>query len=248
VERPQVLHRELLLEAGDDATQEPRGGGDEHNIVDVEEVRSVRAATEEEQGHVRLGFDEALRTQEGGEATVPSPRVEGLVELADHVGVSRVDKPNGLSAVDRLCQGVVEEGVLHVELVDRPVPAQSESRNSPDGGRLDHRTEGFVVVDPRTLGEAPKQIAGLVPLQRPVGVQLQLEDPFPGDHVGAMGTRHQVPGVVSLESLVLLFHGTPPLRVGKRTTDSRGHRRKGQRRSRRESSEHGPGGHPPRTG
>ena len=46
VERPQVLHRKLMLEAGDDATQEPIGGGGEHNIFDVEEVRSVRAATE----------------------------------------------------------------------------------------------------------------------------------------------------------------------------------------------------------
>jgi hypothetical protein len=32
---------------------------------------------------------------------------------------------DGLSAVDRLRQGAVEEGVLHVELVDRPVPGQS---------------------------------------------------------------------------------------------------------------------------
>jgi hypothetical protein len=60
---PQALHHKLLLKAGDDATQEPMGGGGEHNIVDVEEeVHSVRAATEEEQGRVRLGFDEALRT------------------------------------------------------------------------------------------------------------------------------------------------------------------------------------------
>jgi hypothetical protein len=78
--------------------------------------------------------------------------------------VSRVDKPNGLSAVDRLRQGVVEEGVVHVELVDRPVPGQSESQYSPDGGRLDHRTEGLVVVDLGTLGKAPEHIAGLVPL------------------------------------------------------------------------------------
>jgi hypothetical protein len=139
--------------------------------------------------------------------------------------VSRDDKPNGLSAVDRLRQGAMEEGVLHIELVDRPVPGQRESQDSPDGDRLDHRTEGLVVVDPGTLGKAPEHIAGLVPLQGPVGVQLQLEDLFPGDHVGTMGTRHQVLGAVSLESLVLLFHGTPPLRVGKRTTDSRGHRR-----------------------
>jgi hypothetical protein len=78
--------------------------------------------------------------------------------------VSRVDKPNGLGAVDRLRQGAVEEGVCHVELVDRPVPGQCQSQNSPDGGRLDHRTEGLVVVDPRALGEAPEHITGLVAL------------------------------------------------------------------------------------
>jgi hypothetical protein len=49
VEGPEVLHRKLLLEAGDDVTQEPRGGGGEHDIVDVEEeVRSVRTVTEDE--------------------------------------------------------------------------------------------------------------------------------------------------------------------------------------------------------
>jgi hypothetical protein len=48
--------------------------------------------------------------------------VEGLVELADHVGVSRIDKPNGLGVLDRLRQGAMEEGVRHVELMDRPVP------------------------------------------------------------------------------------------------------------------------------
>jgi hypothetical protein len=105
--------------------------------------------------------------------------VEGLVELVDHVRVSRVDKPNGLSAVDRLHQGDVEEGVHHVELVDRPVPGQSESQNSPDGGKLDHRTEGLVVVDPRTLGEAPEHIAGLVPLQDPSAFSFSLKIYFP---------------------------------------------------------------------
>jgi hypothetical protein len=146
VEGPEVLHRKLLLEAEDDATQEPRGGGGGHDIVDVEEeVRIIRTATEDEQECVRLCLDETLRTQEGGEATVPSPgglleAVEGHVELADHVGVSRVDKPNRLNAEDRLRQGAVEEGVLHIELVDRPVPGQSQSQNSPDGGRLDPRS------------------------------------------------------------------------------------------------------------
>jgi hypothetical protein len=133
--------------------------------------------------------------------------------------VSGVDKPDGLGAVDRLCQGAMEEGVCHVELVNRPVHGQGQSQNSPDGGRLDHRTEGLVVVDPRALGEAPEHITGLVPLQRSVSVQFQLEDPFPGDHVGVRRRRHQVPGVVSLKGLVLRIPGDSPL-CGQHTSDS----------------------------
>jgi hypothetical protein len=53
VEGPEVLHRKLMLEAGDDATQEPMGGGGEHDILDVEEeVRSIRTTTKDEQGRV----------------------------------------------------------------------------------------------------------------------------------------------------------------------------------------------------
>jgi hypothetical protein len=54
----------------------------------------------DEQGRVRLGLDETLRTQESGEATVPSPgglleAVERLVELADQVGVAGSTNPTG---------------------------------------------------------------------------------------------------------------------------------------------------------
>jgi hypothetical protein len=74
VERPEVLHRKLPLEEGDDATQKLEGGGGEDDVVDVEEeVRCIRTMTKDEQGRVRLGLDETLRTLEGGEATVPSP-------------------------------------------------------------------------------------------------------------------------------------------------------------------------------
>jgi hypothetical protein len=58
VQLTQVLHRKLLLEGGDDASQEAAGGGCEDNVVDVEEVRRLQAAMEDEQGGVRLGLDQ----------------------------------------------------------------------------------------------------------------------------------------------------------------------------------------------
>jgi hypothetical protein len=36
VECPEILHRKLLLEAGDDATEKLRGGGGEDDVVDIE--------------------------------------------------------------------------------------------------------------------------------------------------------------------------------------------------------------------
>jgi hypothetical protein len=49
VERPEVLHRKLPLETGDDATQKLGGGGGEDDVVDVEEeVRGIRSMTKDE--------------------------------------------------------------------------------------------------------------------------------------------------------------------------------------------------------
>jgi hypothetical protein len=58
VQLTQVLHRKLLLEGGDDASQEAAGGGCGDNVVDIEEVCRLQAATEDEQGGVRLGLDQ----------------------------------------------------------------------------------------------------------------------------------------------------------------------------------------------
>jgi hypothetical protein len=50
VQLTHVLHCILLLEGGDDVTQELDGGGHEDDVVDVEEeVRRVRSAVEDEQ-------------------------------------------------------------------------------------------------------------------------------------------------------------------------------------------------------
>lgn len=48
--------------------------------------------------------------------------VEGLVELADHVKVCRVHKADRLSAIHRLRQSDMEEGILDVKLMHLPGP------------------------------------------------------------------------------------------------------------------------------
>lgn len=39
------------------------------------------------------------------------------------------------------------------------------------------------------------------------------EDPLFSDHIGARGEWHQVLGVVCLQGLIFLLHGTSPVRI-----------------------------------
>jgi hypothetical protein len=41
----------------------------------------------------------------------------------------------------------VEEGVLHIQLMDRLGTRGGDAEDDPDGGRFDNRTERLVVVD-----------------------------------------------------------------------------------------------------
>jgi hypothetical protein len=75
------------------------------------------------------------------------------LELTHELKVSRVNDAGGLRPVDRLREGVVEEGVLDVELVHGQMPGDSQSQHSLDGDRLDDGAKGFIVVYPRALSE-----------------------------------------------------------------------------------------------
>jgi hypothetical protein len=71
-------YRELMMQGGDRALEESDTRR-EHDVVDIEEVDGVVATPMDEQGRVRLGFDESSGDQVESEATVPSPRC--LIEV-----------------------------------------------------------------------------------------------------------------------------------------------------------------------
>jgi hypothetical protein len=57
----------------------------------------------------------------------------------------------------------MQERVLHIKLVDRPETGDNQRKYLADGGRLDHRAEGLIIVDIGLLGEALKDPTSPVP-------------------------------------------------------------------------------------
>jgi hypothetical protein len=157
---------------------------------------------------------------------VPGPRrlleaIEGAVQPVDQIRVSDVDEAGGFAAVDSLRQSAMEEGILNIELMDRPVPGEGEGEgeDSANGGEVDDGAEGLIVVHSGALGEAPKDPTGLVAIEGASRCQLVAKEPLAGDHVGVGRTWYQVLGVVGQQGRVLLLHSLTPVRVSEGGTN-----------------------------
>jgi hypothetical protein len=67
-----------------------------------------------------------------------------------------------MAIVDGLREGVVQECILDIKLMNRPGARDGQGEHGADDGRLDHRAEGLIVVNAGSLCEAAKNPASLV--------------------------------------------------------------------------------------
>jgi hypothetical protein len=108
--------------------------------------------------------------------------------------------------------------------VDSPGTEDDQGKHRVDGGQLDHRAEGLIIVDAGPLGEAVKDPMSLITCSSHQ-VELVLDDPFVGDDVGANRMRDKILSVAGDQSIIFFFHGTTLGRVNEGSMDGGGHRR-----------------------
>jgi hypothetical protein len=113
--------------------------------------------------------------------------------VTNQVGVSWIGETRELTAVDSLSEDAMEEGILHIKLLNRPVIGDSSGEHRAHGGQFHNRAESLVVVDFGALSETPKDPASLVAIESPVSVELVCEDPFANDDIGALRSWNKVP-------------------------------------------------------
>jgi hypothetical protein len=135
----------------------------------------------------------------------------------------RINKSSRLAAVDDLREGVMQEHILHIKLMNWPGARDDQGEHGADRGQLDHRTKGLIVVDAGSLGEVVKDLESLVPLQRTVGFELVLENLFVGDNVGANRARDKIRGVVGDQGSKLFFHGATLVQIDEGGVNGGGH-------------------------
>jgi hypothetical protein len=118
----------------------------------------------------------------------------------------------------------MEEGILDVELMDRPILGEGEGEVSENDSELDDGAEGLIVVHFGALGEASNDPTGFVAVEGAIQSHLVAKEPVAGDHIGAWRTWHQVPSVVDQQGRVLLFHSPMPVRASEGGMNGGGNR------------------------
>jgi hypothetical protein len=128
----EVFHSKFLLQGWDNPLAKTGRGGSENDVIDIEEqVGRVGTTLIDEQWSIWLGLSKPKREQVCGKATVPGAGsllepIQGLVEPADIVRMSGVLKTTEPLAVNSLCQGTMEKRILHIKLMNRPSPWESQ--------------------------------------------------------------------------------------------------------------------------
>jgi len=125
----------------------------------------------------------------------------------------RISKSGRLRAVDGLRKCAMEEGVLHVKLMNGPILGVCEGYDCANSGQFDDRAESFVIIHAGSLSEPSKHPTSLVALQRTISIELVFEYPFASDHIGFGRAGNMIPSMIALESSIFIFHGLAPMRI-----------------------------------
>jgi hypothetical protein len=122
-----------------------------------------------------------------------------------------INETRRLLAVDSFVKITVQEGVGHIHLIDGPGLGSGKSKDYPNGGRFNNRTESLPIIHAGLSSEAANHPASLLPRQSAVRVHLVSINPFTGNHVRTWRTRNQRPSVILQQSIKFIEHCSAPI-------------------------------------
>jgi hypothetical protein len=116
--------------------------------------------------------------------------IERLVQATNKIRAGAVNKTSRLHTINCLVKGAMQESILDIKLMNRPIMIESNCENCAYSSRLDHGTEGLIKINSRTLSETSKNPTSLVSLKRTVSTILMAINPLAGHNISSRGTRN----------------------------------------------------------
>jgi hypothetical protein len=98
----------------------------------------------------------------------------------------------------------MEEVILHIKLMNRPIPGMNQGENGIDSRWFDDGTECPIIVNAGALSESAKNPTSFVSVGRTTSMKLVSENPFASDHICVSRTLDEVPCVVVVKSSILV--------------------------------------------
>jgi hypothetical protein len=216
MERTEIFNREGVAEALNKSSRCLGAGARDNNVIDIDKhVDGDTILMKHEQRRVSLGGNKPELLEHITKPGVPSARrlfqtIDGLVELANIIGMSRIFKPWRLFHVSSFFQDPMQKSIADVELPHRPIARHSKGEHQAHRGMFNDWTESVEVVDAVALSKTLSHQPGLELVNRPIGFVLGLEHPPRANDVAARWGGHKCPGAIPKESGVLILHGLPP--------------------------------------
>jgi hypothetical protein len=109
----------------------------------------------------------------------------------------------------------LEEGVVDIQLMNRPEARERQRQYGSDSGRFHNRAESLSEVDAWSLSESPNNPPALVPFQSAISFELMFENPFASDHITSRWPWKKIASLVGEKGRVLSLHCLTPIWVSK---------------------------------
>jgi hypothetical protein len=112
----------------------------------------------------------------------------------------------------------MEEGILHIKLLNGPVTGDSSGEHSTNGDRFHNRAESLIVLDSGALSETPKDPTSLVAIKGTVSAKLVREDLLTDDDVRALRLGNKLPCPIAHQGPILILHSRMPIGINECST------------------------------
>lgn len=166
-----------------------------------QKICHINSVCVNKQGFITLRTRKTTRGNEGREAMVPSAgslfeAIQKTVETAYEVRVRGVDETNRLATINCLKKSTMQESILNIQLMNRPIMRKSERKDNPNSDGFDYWIERLIEINTGFLGESTENPLCLVSVKGAIGLKFVPKDPLVGNNVGIVLGTNKIPSVV----------------------------------------------------